>query len=658
MKRNLNPPMRVNIGARAKAATRRVHCARADAPRKSARGTRLFRSRAERWAHSLLAMCALVFLTTQSAAVKVRVLAATRLEGRADREPGTSNGVVLRGILRDDVGAPIPNSHVTVSMHAEGGRGPALPLPRAERCTFGLAPDAHDPHVAPDEYVVDTDATGSFCIRNSLVLPHGVLRLRFQGSTFFEPSTTDVSFDLGRPVASVAFEPEPRVVSLDRPTYMQGVRVATLGAQGDWHVTLRDEQKKVLGAAVTRDGYARIEVRTADFAGPGAGSLSAALDKGPLSPITDASITHAIERHARVDLALESPRMEGYPDDGILVAVRAKSVRGDVPTGVVEVTIGDQPVGAARVQAGRAEVVARFGAGRAQTATAQVRYLPDTPWWEPGDPLSLTLHIRPPSLWRRAPLFVLALALALWMGREPLLARLRMPRRARKPIRSFEERKELQVVRRRDESGDWAGRVIDAHDGYPLERARVSIVVPAFPGARDDLGVVAATATGEGGTFVLPATSFRTDARLRVEAPLHATFEGPLPPPAELAIPLVSRRRRLLERLVHWSAREWGPSILPDPTPAQVAAHAAAEVMPGDMGKKERADRVKTWARAVERAAWDRAAVDEQAEQSVVSHEPRPRGSYGRDAGPGAPDGAPPSSERPPGSLPNRTGRS
>jgi hypothetical protein len=583
-----------------------------------------------------MAMCAVVFLTKQSAAVKVRVLAATRLEGRADREPGSANGVVLRGTLRDDVGAPLPNSHVTISIHGEGGRGPALLLPRAERCSFALAPDAHDPHVAPDEYVVDTDATGSFCIRSGVVLPRGVLRLRFPGSTFFEPSTAEISFDLGRPAASVAFEPEPRVVSLDRPIYAQGLRVATLGlARGDWHLTLRDEQRKVLGTAVAgSDGYARIEVRTEDLAGPGAGALSAALDDTPASVTT-----HVIERHARVALDVETPRAEGHPDEGIAVAVRARSIRGDVPTGVVEITIGDQPVGAARVQGGRAVVVARFGAGRAETAAAQLRYLPDTPWWEPGDPLNLTIYIRPPSPWRRAPLFLLALALALWMAREPLLSRLRIPRRARRPIRAAEERKEMQVVRPRPESGDWAGRVIDAHDGYALARAKVSIVVPAFPGARGERGgVVVTTATDEGGAFALPATSFRSDARLRVEAPLHATFEEPLPPPAELAIPMVSRRRRLLERLVSWASREWGQGALPDPTPAQVATHAVAEVLPGDVSKRERADRVRSWARAVERTAWGRTAVDEEAEREVTSREPSPRGSYG-EAGTGAPDG-------------------
>src|SRR5215212_8809772 len=106
MKRNPNPPMRVNIGARANAARCEAERACEDAGRARARYRSRFCSRAERWAHCFLAICALVFLTKQSAAVKVRVLAATQLEAHADREPGTANGVVLRGTLRDDVGAP------------------------------------------------------------------------------------------------------------------------------------------------------------------------------------------------------------------------------------------------------------------------------------------------------------------------------------------------------------------------------------------------------------------------------------------------------------------------------------------------------------------------------------------------------------------------
>jgi hypothetical protein len=592
-------------------------------------------------------MVAVLFLAKPSAAVKVRVLAATHIEARVDREPAMANDVVLRGILRDDVGAPIPNSHVSISIHGEGGKGPALPLPRAQRCSPALAPDAHDPHVAPDEYVVDTDATGTFCIHSQSLLVRGVMRLRFEGTAFLERSETEVPFDLGRPPASIAFAPQPSVVSLDRPIYVQGLRVMARNlARGDWHVTLRDERQKVLASGVAdEEGHARLEVRTEDLAEPGNGFLTAAIDNVPL-----AATTHAIERHVRVDLEIENPRPAGYPEEGIAIAVRARSLRGDVPTGVVEVTIGDQPVGAARVQSGKALVLARFGAGRAKAAAAQVRYLPDTPWWEPGDPVILDLIIRPPNPWRRAPLFLLAIALAAWMAREPLLARLRMPRRRPRPDRRApEEHQELQVVRPRKESGDWTGRVIDAHDGYPLERATVSIVVPTFPGARgEDGGILVTTATSESGSFALPATLFRPDARLRVEAPLHATFEQPLPPPAELAIPLMSRRRRLLERLVHWAAREWGPGGLDDPTPAQVVSRAAAEVTPGNGHRRERADQVKSWARALERTAFDRAPVDERAEHGVFSREPLPRGSY-EEITAGALDGGKVKNERPHG---------
>jgi hypothetical protein len=365
-------------------------------------------------------------------------------------------------------------------------------------------------------------------------------------------------------------------------------------------------------------------MRTEELAGPGNGSLTAVIDNVPLS-----STTHPIERHARVELDMEEPRPSGDPEEGIAIAVRARSVRGDVPTGVVEVTIGDQPVGAARVQGGKALVLARFAAGRAKMSTAQLRYLPDTPWWETGDPLIVNLTIRPPSPWRRAPLFLLALALAAWMAREPLRARLRMPRRAPKPRRVLEERQEMQVVRPRNESGDWTGRVVDAHDGHPLGHAVVSIVVPTFPGAREQAsGIVATTATSASGNFALPATSFRPEARLRVEAPLHATFEEPLPPPAELAIPLISRRRRLLDRLVHWSAREWGAGTLHEPTPAQVVARAAADAAPGDVRARHHADRVKSWARVLEGTVFGRGEVDAHAEEGVFSHEPAPRGGY------------------------------
>jgi hypothetical protein len=83
---------------------------------------------------------------------------------------------------------------------------------------------------------------------------------------------------------------------------------------------------------------------------------------------------------------------------------------------------------------------------------------------------------------------------------------------------------------------------------------------------------------------------------------------------------MVARRRRLLDRLVAWASREWGPwHGAREPTPEQVASHAKRT---RERLGAEHATEVEMWARAVERTAYGRADVDERAERSVSSLEP------------------------------------
>jgi hypothetical protein len=428
---------------------------------------------------------------------------------------------------------------------------------------------------------------------------------------------------------ALAFDPEPDIVSLDRPSHLVGVRaMAPVTRKADRRVILRDERQRVVGSGdLEDDGLARIELRTADLADPGAGEISASLD-GATEPV--ARVSHSIERHARAEIAIENARVEGDPEDGIPLAVHVTSSRGDVPSGAVEVVLGDRSVGAARVHAGRAVVVARFGAGRTSAVTASLRYLPDTPWWEPGTSPTVLMHLRAPSPWRRAPLLLLAVTLMAWVMRGPLLAALRSGRgmtkeRGPQPL----VREQLEVVRMREKSSDWVGIVVDAHDRDPIALATVSIVVPAFPGtARSATGAAVATTTGPDGRFVLPSAPLGGEALLRVETLYYATFEQPLPPPSELTIPLVSRRRRLLDRLVQWAQREWGPSGLREPTPADVVARASTDAALGDPVKRDRVTRVKSWARTLESTVFGSAPVDGDAEQNVLSREPALPGSY------------------------------
>jgi hypothetical protein len=287
----------------------------------------------------------------------------------------------------------------------------------------------------------------------------------------------------------------------------------------------------------------------------------------------------------------------------------------------VEATVGDRTIGAAKVREGRAELVGTFASMRETSVPVAIQYLSDTPWWEPGPVLYVGVGVRAASAWRRAPPILLALAVALWMTRRSWLPRMeRFSRGARRRATPADaaEQHAIKVIREAAPDHGWSGHVVDAHDAYPLEGAIVSIVVPSFPGSPERPS--AEVVTRDDGSFAIAPMTISGSALLRVRAPWHATFEQPLPPPSEVSIPMVARRRRLLDRLVAWASREWGPwRGAREPTPDQVAAHAKSTR--GRLGS-ERAAEVEAWARAVEWTAYGRANVDEHVERSVSSLEP------------------------------------
>jgi hypothetical protein len=565
--------------------------------------------------------------------VKVHVAAATRIEARADRGSVPSS-VVVRGTLRDDVGSPVADSHVAIAFYEPHEGGAAITLPWPRPCPGALRPggDAHEPHVAPDEYVVDTDATGSFCFETSLPIDQAQMKLRFAGDRLYDGTAAEVPVDLTRAPVVLTFDPEPIIISLDRPIYSVGMRIRAPGIpKTGWRVKLSDENGHALGSAdVDPDGLSRVEVSTADLAGPGPGELHATLEG---ASVGGAEVVRAVERHARVALSLEDQKPGGVPEDGIAVAVRARSSRGPASTGSLEATLGDRTVGAARVSDGKASVVMTFGSTRAASVTTWIHYLPDAPWWESPAPLAVKLAVHPPSAWRRAPLFLLALVVAAWMLREPYVVRLRGKMAKPRAPSQLAEARPIQVVRALREDEGWTGRVFDAHDGYPLSGARVTVMVKGFPrrspegqpadqGTDEERTVRARTVTDPTGNFVLAADAGAERAILRIESPLHATLEQPLPSPSEMSIPLVARRRKLLNRLVEWANTEWGPwDGTRDPTPEQVAGRAARRAARGS-ASVDRAAAIETWAHAVESTAFGPSPVDEHAERKVTSLEP------------------------------------
>ncbi len=549
-------------------------------------------------------------------AVPIRVRGVASIEGRVVSRP---DALEIRGVLKDDSGRPV-DGRVRATL-LDGTGGPARPSGAARTClpahpSRSVPVDAHD-------YVVEPDGTGSFCIRVSGAPPGGVVRLAFAGDRYYAAASTDLAIDASRRNLVMRFNPEPRTLALDRPTHALWIdtNVEPPFDDADKSEVLqlklffqgRGASRKELGSARVRAGErALFEVRSADLGAAGPGRLDAVFAGSPT--LQAASRSDVVQRSARVSLSLAGSIERRNPQDGIEIRVAVGSVLGAVPGGSVEAIVAGESVGTAPVSAGAARVVAVFDAPNASHVPISLHYLPDAPWWTPGDSLDVVAPVAPPGPWRRLPWVLGALAVAIWLvrgWRRPAHVEPRRPESASLPP----GRPSLEVIERGPSRAGWRGRVVDAHDGTPIPDARVALVAPGFAGS----ATTASVETDADGSFALPhADAFRAEgARMVTSARWHAALARPVPPPGNVVINLVARRRALLDGLVAWARhadRAWsGPG---DPTPGHLA----------DAARKRGQDTVANWAEAVEQAAYGADPPDEATMREIEASEPRSAG--------------------------------
>jgi hypothetical protein len=251
-----------------------------------------------------------------------------------------------------------------------------------------------------------------------------------------------------------------------------------------------------------------------------------------------------------------------------------------------------------------------FDVPAATTLPVTFHYLPDDPALRAGAAATLQVAVRPPSLWRRAPLLALVAVLALWTARGW--------RRAPAPPKAAERPGAPAAPAGREgvfeggpaAEGGWRGLVLDAHTAEPVAGARVAAVRRSFQGER----LVLEAVTDARGAFALDAPR-DPHATLVVEGPLHRRLERPAPKPGHLTIAVVARRRALLDALVRAARRAGGP-WKSDPTPAQIAFAARAS------GQAT----TESWARAVEAVAFGPAPVDAATDARVAALAPEGAG--------------------------------
>jgi hypothetical protein len=101
-----------------------------------------------------------------------------------------------------------------------------------------------------------------------------------------------------------------------------------------------------------------------------------------------------------------------------------------------------------------------------------------------------------------------------------------------------------------------------------------------------------------------------------VDAPEHTRFERALPAPSRLDVALITRRRALIERLIHWARRQGAPfdNMSSEPTPGHIRRAAA----------RAHASGIETWATQTEQAVFGPSIVDEHVERTIRAAEPNP----------------------------------
>ncbi len=543
---------------------------------------------------ALFATCGVSY----SSHAHLRVRGAARVDGHAGRSHGR---MLIEGRILDDSGAAVPSAAIAFAISHAG----AEVFARQTACDDAGSPPAR------------TDESGRFCVWIAAPLDSYNARVTVLGTEWLSPAAIDYAVDLAKRSVELKFDPEPRVVTLDAPPASLDA-VATYDDDETGAASLPLELSTETGDVIARTTTARggrgsFVVDPQKLGAPGRGLLRVRF-AGESETMASEHVA-PIERDVHVSLALVSRLEPSSPEDGVVIDLATQPTA----TGSVEARVDNVLVGAAPIERGRASLRATFVPASRDLASAaasmQVRFVPDAPWFQPAGELTVTIPLKGPSPWRQAPLAIGAIAVAVWLLAGRSVRRLRLDQTIvmqRPP--THEGTAGISVVHSsRSRTGTFGGKVVDAHDGTVVAQARLVVQVPSFGVPQ----VLVSVFTDDEGKFEFDLASAPADAELLVEAPLHTELRQKLPGAGVLEIALVSRRRKLLQRLVEWAKRRGPPfDVRPEPTPGQVK-RAAEKAHP------DAAD----WAGAVERAAFDKDDVDARVEADVMALDPDRRPS-------------------------------
>ncbi|HEY3498897.1 MAG TPA: carboxypeptidase-like regulatory domain-containing protein [Polyangiaceae bacterium] len=548
-------------------------------------------------------VAALLVALAAAAEPTIRVRGEARIEAAAARTEGR---LLVAGTVVDDTGRPVPNAHIGLAgMSAEGK---VVALPPGEPCP-GPTPSRV---AAGSELRLTSDRLGRFCAAVTDATATTIAIVFEDPRGLLDRVTRNVTVDASRRAVELRFVSAAPALDLERESHRLevGARSPSPLAESGTPVPLalftlgpRGEELVAQGSS-SLGGSAFFDLPSARIAGPG--PLELAVRFAGSESLQPAEARVRLLATTRVRLALSRTPPSADPSEGIELDVAVGSPNGAVSGGSVEALLGGRSVGIAPVERGSAHLVARFPR-QGRSATLELVYLPNEPWWLASETLKVTVALSPRSLWSSLGWLALFALLALWL----LRGWRRPPRTVRADASTGAQPSApaaaLVVVERDESLRGWQGVVRDAHDGTPVPNAVISLS-SAAPEER----VLARTTADASGQFELGAVP-GSDLTFAVGGVWHADLVTPAPPLGRLRVDLVSRRRHLLARFVRWAERR-GPlgRGLGEPTPADVAQQA----------RRAKRDDVAEWAQAVEVAAFGADAVDDGVEREVLRREP------------------------------------
>ncbi len=533
----------------------------------------------------------------------LRITGTLSVEASASLTHGSSE---FAARLLDDAGHAVAAAEVHVKPTFDAARAAS-----ARECR------AHAPELLADAdgaYIAHSDGAGALCLHFEGVGEHAEYDLSYSDPNgLYAPVLQHVIADGAVRSVEMAFSPAPSVLALERE-----VQVLTLATRPEPPLAADEAVEQLaLTLNVKREGGAaralgqttlelgssgEFRVPSRALGGPGPLELDAQFAGSGTTRAAHA-VAH-VTCTALVELGLAEPLVASRPEAGVRLHVRVESIVGKVPSGAVEARVASATLGSARVSDGSAELTVQLDEATARAEPLVLRYVADTPWWLPAQPLRVEVPISPPSPWPRLGWIAVAVVLCAWLFSSWQRPR-RLERNAAAPPRPT-VRAPVDVIEVGAAERGWHGRVLDAHDGRPIAGATLFIRLPAFDGQ----GVLRTARTDAEGAFAIESTNAAGQgAALEVRAPWHTSLAAPMPPPGQLVLSLVSRRRTLLGRFASWARADADWAQRHDPTPGEVARRA------------QRPD-VSTWARAVDEAAFGPDPLSETKEQGVVGHEP------------------------------------